>query len=146
MGVFTGDLVLLGAAVMWALYTVGARPLVEKYGSVPVTAWTLWVGTAGLVAIGAPSLAGQAWGAVEAEAWGGLLFSALFSIGLAYLIWYRGVERIGNTRTSVFSNLTPVVALLFGALWLGERPTAPALLGAALILGGIFLVRSDPGR
>jgi drug/metabolite transporter (DMT)-like permease len=145
-GVFTGDLIMLGAALMWALYTVGARPLVEKYGSVPVTAWTLWVGTVGLVTLGAPSLAAQEWGAVGVEAWGGLLFSALFSIGLAYLIWYRGVERIGNTRTSVFSNLTPVVALAFGALWLGERPSALALLGATLTLGGIFLVRTDPGR
>lgn len=144
--VFTGDLILLGAAVMWALYTVGSRPLVEKYGSVPVTAWTLWTGTLGLLAVGAPALVAQEWGRVGAEAWGGLLFSAVFSIGLSYLIWYRGVERIGNTRTAVFSNLTPVVALAFGALWLGERPGPLALLGAGVTLGGIVLVRTDPGR
>ena len=136
---------MLGGALAWSFYTVGARPLVEKYGSVRTTAWTMWVGTLGLVAFGTPSLAAQEWGAVGGEAWGGLLFSAILSIGLAYLIWYRGVERIGNTRTAIFSNLTPVVALVFGALWLGERPTPLALMGAALTLGGVLLVRADPG-
>ncbi|MDQ3388420.1 MAG: DMT family transporter [Gemmatimonadota bacterium] len=141
--IFTGDLILLGAAVCWALYTVGSYPLVERYGSVPVTAWTLWVGTVGLVIVGAPSLAAQDWGIVGPKEWGGLLFSAILSIGLSYLIWYRGVERIGNTRTAIFSNLTPIVALAFGALLLGERPSLLALIGAAVTIGGVLVVRTD---
>jgi drug/metabolite transporter (DMT)-like permease len=140
-----GTLLLLGACFAWALYTVGASPLVRRYGSVATTAWTMWTGTVGLVAIGAPGLARQGWGEVGAAAWGGLLFSAIFSIALAYLIWYRGVERIGNTRTAIFSNLTPVVALLAGALLLGERPSAAALAGVALTLAGVMIVRTDPG-
>lgn len=144
--VLAGDLILLGACLAWAVYTVGARPVVQKYGSVRTTAWTLWVGTLGLVAVGTPALARQDWGRVGPGAWGGLLFSAIMSIGLAYLIWYRGVEKIGNTRTSIFSNLTPLVALAFGALWLGERPGALALVGAAATLSGVLLVRADPGR
>jgi drug/metabolite transporter (DMT)-like permease len=74
-----------------------------------------------------------------------MLFSATFAIGLAYLIWYRGVERIGNTRTAIYSNLTPVVALLAGAVLLNERPSALALAGAALTLAGVMIVRTDPG-
>jgi drug/metabolite transporter (DMT)-like permease len=73
------------------------------------------------------------------------VFSATFAIGLAYLIWYRGVERIGNTRTAIFSNLTPVVALFAGVVLLNEKPAALALLGAALTLAGVMIVRTDPG-
>jgi drug/metabolite transporter (DMT)-like permease len=136
-----GDLIMVGAAVVWAAYTVGARPLIERYGSVQTTAWTLWVGAVGIFLIGVPSLLEQRWSAVGAAGWGGLLFSALFSIGLAYLIWYRGVERLGGARTAVFSNVTPVVALLTGALWLDERLTPLSVLGAALVIAGVMLVR-----
>ena len=140
-----GDAILVAASAAWALYTVGARPIVRHYGSVPTTAWTLWAGALGLSVVGAPSLAAQDWGAVPRAAWGGLVFSALFAIGLAYLIWYRGVERIGNTRTAIFSNLTPVVALAAGAMLLGEHPSALSIAGALLTIGGVWIVRSDPG-
>jgi drug/metabolite transporter (DMT)-like permease len=140
-----GDAILVTACIAWSAYTVGARPIVRRYGSVRTTAWTLWTGAVGLVAIGTPALLGQDWGSVGAEAWGALAFSATFAIGLAYLIWYRGVERLGNTRTAIFSNLTPVVALFAGVVLLNEKPSALALLGAALTLAGVMIVRTDPG-
>ncbi|HEU0079157.1 MAG TPA: EamA family transporter, partial [Longimicrobiaceae bacterium] len=140
-----GTLILVGASFAWAMYTVGARPIVRRYGSVRTTAWTLWIGAVGLIVLGTPSLLRQEWRTVGPAAWGGLVFSATFAIGLAYLIWYRGVERIGNTRTAIFSNLTPVVALFAGAVLLREQPSALALLGTALTLGGVMIVRTDPG-
>ena len=140
-----GDAILVTACIAWSVYTVGARPIVRRYGSVRTTAWTMWVGAAGLLVVGAPALGRAEWGTIPREAWGGLLFSAVFAIGLAYLIWYRGVERIGNTRTAIFSNLTPVAALFAGAFLLNERPGPLALLGAVLTIGGVMIVRTDPG-
>lgn len=140
-----GDAILVMACVAWSFYTVGSRPIVRRYGSVRTTAWTLWIGALGLVVLGTPALIGQDWGALDARSWGGMVFSATFAIGLAYLIWYHGVERIGNTRTAIFSNLTPVVALMAGAALLGEVPPPLALVGAALTLGGVMIVRTDPG-
>jgi len=141
-----GDLILVAAAVAWALYTVGSREMVRTYGSVRTTAWTMWVGTAALIPLGIPEIARLDWAGLDWRAWGGLLFSAVFAIGLAYLVWYRGVERLGNTRTSIFSNLTPVVAMIAAAVLLNERPSPWALLGAALTLTGVMIVRSDPGH
>lgn len=140
-----GNAILLGASAAWALYTVGASPVVRRYGSVATTAWTMWTGTVVLVLVGIPGMLRQEWGAVSGAAWGGLVFSGAFSIALAYLIWYRGVERIGNTRTAIFSNLTPVVALLAGALLLGESLGVVPVVGVALTLAGVMVVRSDPG-
>ncbi|CAN5264680.1 EamA family transporter [soil metagenome] len=138
----SGDLILVGATVVWAVYTVGLQPLIARYGSVRPTAWTLWVGATGLLLLGTPELLRQRWSDIDLVAWGGLLFSALLAIGLAYLLWYRGVERIGNTRTAVFSNVSPIVALLVASVWLGERPAPLQLAGVALVLGGVMLVRS----
>ncbi|HEX6747819.1 MAG TPA: EamA family transporter [Longimicrobium sp.] len=141
-----GDLILVFAAFAWAAYTVAARPMVRKYGAIRTTAWTMWTGAVGLVAIGSPGLLRQDWGRVTGLDWAAVVFSALFAIGLAYLIWYRGVEKIGNTRTAIFSNLSPVVAVACAALLLHERPSEWALAGAVLTLGGVMIVRSDPGH
>lgn len=139
-----GDLILIGAAAVWAIYTLGARPLIAVYGPIRTTAWTLWAGSVVLILAGIPSLLHQDWTVVGPAAWGGLFYSAIFSIGVAYLLWYRGVQQIGGARTAVFSNLTPVVAVGAGAFWLGERLTWLTLTGAVLVIGGVLLVRPRP--
>lgn len=136
-----GNLLIVLAAAFWALYTQGSRPLIRRYGAVRTTAWTLWTGAVIIFLMGIPSLIRQDWGAIDAVSWGGLVYSAFFSIGLAYLLWYRSVGRLGSSRTAIYSNLTPVVALAAGALWLGEAITPLSLLGAAMVIGGVMLVR-----
>jgi len=65
----------------------------------------------------------------------------VLAIGLAYLLWYRGVQLIGNSRTAAYSNLTPVVALAVAWVWLGEVPRLLQLGGAAVVLVGLTLAR-----
>ncbi len=137
-----GDLLVLGSAITWSVYSVGARDLTQKYGALAVTSWTLWVATPGLLAAGVPSLARMDPGSVSTLAWAGVAYAAILGIGIAYLLWNHGLQRIGSARTAVFSNLVPVVALITAAIWLGERPSALQLTGAVVITGGVWLTRS----
>lgn len=136
-----GDALMALAAVLWALYTVGSGRLVRKYGVVRMTAWTVWVGTPFLVAAGAPSIRAISWSAPPLWVWGGIVYAGLFAVGIAYLLWYRGLQRLGNSRTAIYQNLVPVAALLTAWLWLDEVPSVLQLGGAAVILGGISLAR-----
>jgi drug/metabolite transporter (DMT)-like permease len=136
-----GDALMVGATVAWALYTVGSRSLIQRYGSIPVTAWTLWIGAAGICAIGLPATLQTDLRAVHWTTWLAVVYAGALSIGLAYLLWYHGVRAIGNTRTSAYSNLTPVIALVVAWWWLDEVPSAGQLLGAAIIIGGVWLVQ-----
>ena len=136
-----GNLVMLGATLAWSVYTVGSRDLVARYGPVPFTAWTLWTGCAVLLMIGAPSLLRLDPGSVSPASWAGVVYAGALSIGVAYLIWYYAVSQLGNTRTSAFSNLTPVVALVSAWLVLGERPAAWQLVGAGVVLVGVLLAQ-----
>jgi drug/metabolite transporter (DMT)-like permease len=138
---FRGDILIIGAALTWSLYTVGSRGMVQKYGPIPVTAWTLWIGCIGLVAIGIPSLAGLPLRNVPTMAWAGVAYSGILAIGLAYILWYRGVEKIGSSRTAAYANLTPVIALVVAWAWLGEAPRVLQIAGAAVILVGLYLAR-----
>lgn len=139
-----GDLLMIGASISWAVYTVGSRSLIARYGPVQFTAWTLWTGAIGLTLIGLPAVLRTDLGDVSLNAWFGVLYAGALSIGVAYLIWYYGVRQIGNTRTAAFSNLVPVVALLAAWLHLGEVPSAGQLLGAGVILGGLTLAQVRP--
>jgi drug/metabolite transporter (DMT)-like permease len=143
-GAALGELLMIGASLSWAVYTVGSRPLIARYGSVAVTAWTLWAGTVGLVLIGLPDVFRTDFTRVTGGVWLAIIYAGALSVGVAYLIWYGGVRRIGNTRTGVFSNLTPAVALLVAWLWLGEVPTAGQLGGMAIIIAGVTLTQRRP--
>ena len=137
----TGDLAVLVAAAAWSVYTVGSVPLVHRYGVVPVTAATMWVGTAGLLIVSLPALVGQDWAAVHPISWLAVLYSGVFAIATAYFLWYFCVRQIGSTRTAVYTNFTPVVAIGIAWLTLGEVPTPLQLAGAGGILAGSVLVR-----
>ena len=136
-----GDLLILIASMLWAMYTVGGRKPVTRYGALRVTAWTLWVATPIIFLMGLPGLMRTDLRTITPEAWIGVTYAGLLGIGLAYLLWYRAVERIGNNRTAVYSNLVPVAALITAWIWLGEVPTTLQLIGAAVILVGLTLAR-----
>ncbi len=136
-----GDLTVLCAAVAWSAYTVGANPLVRRYGALPVTAVTMWVGGVGLLAASVPAFLAQDWSAVRPVSWLALIYSGAFAIALAYFIWYYSIHQIGTTRTAVYSNFIPVVALVIAWLALGELPTWLQIVGAAGIVAGTILVR-----
>lgn len=141
-GTLRGDLAVLVAAAAWSVYTVGSVPLVHRYGVVPVTAATMWVGTAGLLIASLPALVGQDWAVVHTISWLAVLYSGAFAIATAYFLWYFCVRQIGSTRTAVYTNFTPVVALLVAWLTLREVPTALQAAGAGGIIVGSILVRA----
>jgi len=137
----TGDLLTLCAALFWALYTVRARPLLERYSAVKVTAYSMASGTVMLLPLGAFDLLHQSWGSISFPAWAALAFSAIVSGGIAFTLWYDGVKKLGVARTSVYHYIVPFVAVAFAALFLGERITFTQVLGGVLTLTGVYLVQ-----
>jgi drug/metabolite transporter (DMT)-like permease len=135
-----GDLLLVGAAAVWAVYTVGARDPIRKYGSVRMTAWTVTVGSVFLLLIGLPDIVSME-NEITPLAWTAVVYAGFLGLGLSYLLWYRGVKVLGNTRTAAFGNLVPVFAILMAWPLLGEVPNLWQLGGAAVIIGGVSIVR-----
>ena len=143
-GDLRGDLLVLGSAVMWAAFTVFGRRAVKRHGALEVTAWTLWVGAPILFAIGVPELVRTDWSTVSVGSWAAVVYAGTLAVSVAYLLWYRAIQRIGQSRTSIYANLVPVVALLVAWAWLGEVPRAIQLIGAGVILGGVAIAWRAP--
>jgi drug/metabolite transporter (DMT)-like permease len=135
-----GDLLLVGSAAVWSIYTVGARDPIRVYGSVRVTAWTIWVGALILLVIGIPGILALD-ATVPPAAWASVVYAGFLGLGTAYLLWYRGVKVLGNTRTSAFGNLVPALVILVAWPVLGEAPNLWQLVGAAVILAAVHQVR-----
>ena len=136
-----GDLLILAAVLVWAFYTSLLKPYTHRLDGVQIAGWTLVGGVIPMLAIGAPALARTDWHAVTALTWGAIAYSGLMAMVLAYSFWYRGVRVLGSTRTAMFGNLQPIVAV--GVSWplLGEVPTIWQGVGAVAVMGGLLLTR-----
>lgn len=141
-----GDALLLVGVGCWAVYTVFSRPLLDRHSPLVVTGYSMAVGTALFLPVALSSLRALDWGSVAAGTWAALVTSAVLAINVAYLIWYTAVQRIGNTRTSMYSNMVPVAALAIAWISLNERIDWTKLAGAAAILSGVVLSRLAAGE
>ena len=141
-----GDAMLVGAVICWALYTIGARPLMARHSPVGITALSMLVGTLVYVPVCASALSRVPWGTVSAITWVKLVYSSFFAICVAYTIWYAAVREIGSARTSVYSNLLPIIAMITAYVWLHEPIGVAKMGGAAAVLAGIALTRLGQQR
>jgi drug/metabolite transporter (DMT)-like permease len=82
----------------------------------------------------------------SAAGWVGVIWLGALGTGVAYLLFYRLIARWGATRTTLVTYLIPVVAIVMGFVFLGERLRLVELIGAALIIGGVILVNAKGGQ
>jgi drug/metabolite transporter (DMT)-like permease len=157
-----GSVLVFAAALCWAVYTVYLQPYTRSVNGLHLSALTLAGGCVALLAAGARDLAATVWPASPLETarlaaadggvgagvvgffanpWGAVAYSGLLAIVAAYLLFYRGVRVLGATRTAMYSNLQPAVALFVAWATLGEVPSSVQALGALAILVGILLTR-----
>ena len=138
---FLGDVIILCAAISWGVYTILAKRFLKKYPSTQFTGVMSIVGMVFLLIIGLPNLLHVNWTGISLKGWGGIFYSGLLSIGLAYLIWNNSVSKIGAVRTAAYQNLVPVLGLVFGVVLLQEPLTLQQYSGSALVIVGIIFSR-----
>jgi len=141
-----GDLMMLVAVLCWSASTVGARPLLARHTPLVVTGYSMAIGTVLYLLFAWPAMRTIEWREVSARAWWAIALSAVFALCVAYMIWYTALQRIGNTRTSIYSNMVPVAAMIVAWLWLGEHLAASKLAGAAAVLIGVALTKVQPAE
>ena len=106
-----GDVLLVGASLTWAAYTVLGAPLVRKLGALEITTgaslWALPMMIPGTVL----ELAGGAHLALTGAGVLGALYLGVFATALAWWAWYRGLERLPAVTAAVFFLAQPVVGI-----------------------------------
>lgn len=137
-----GDALSLGAAVSFAAYGIVNRPLVAAYPPETYTAYTLLAGGIPLLLVTAPGALVQDWGRLSTAGWIGIVYMAIFPVYVAYMLWNWAIALRGVATATTFSLLVPVVSGGLSALIFKESFGPLKLLGAALVLAGLVVVRS----
>jgi drug/metabolite transporter (DMT)-like permease len=137
-----GSLLVFGGVLCWTVYTIFLQPYTKRIHVVQLSAITMVGGAVPLLIVSTPALIATDWAGVSLGGWLALFYASVVSMGVAYLFWYRGLRVLGPTRTAVYSNLQPIIALLVAWMFLNEIPTAFQAVGAATIVAGVFLTRT----
>lgn len=151
-GLDAGADAMLGAALiacgslLWALFSVLLQPLTVRAHPIHVSAITMASGALFLVIVAAPALSRLDATAVHPAEWGAVAYAGIGALVIAYLLFYRGVRVLGATRTAMYGNLQPLIAIAVAWIMLAERPTGWQAVGAACIMGGLLLSRTASSR
>jgi drug/metabolite transporter (DMT)-like permease len=138
---FVGDLLTLMSALMFGYYSVHSKKLLNYYPPMQLTTITMTIGGVGLMIAGLPWIINLNFSGVSNLAYGGTVYSGLFSIGVAFLIWNYGLKQVGAVRTATYQNLVPVLGLILGFIVLGEKLGLIQYLGSAVVITGIIQTR-----
>jgi drug/metabolite transporter (DMT)-like permease len=135
----TGALLVLGAAVSYAIYLLGSGELVRRIGSLRLVSYAMCVSSA--ACIGQFFVLRPAGLLVQpAEVYALSLVNGVFCTILPVFMTMVAVQRIGAATASQAGMIGPVSTLFLGALVLGEPITAVQLGGTGLVFAGIYLL------
>jgi len=135
-----GDLLTVGAAITWGVWTILAAPILQRRGTLAGTFWITLTGTLGLVPFAVPGVLGQDW-RLPWWAFVGVIYAGAAGGALGSLLWYAAVRRLGAARTAIYANMESFFAVLAAALLLGERVAVTSLVGGAAVVAGVLLTR-----
>lgn len=136
-----GNLLITSAAMLWASGTVISGPLLKQISPLRLAFFSSLLTTPIHLAIVRNKLADALLEFAEPGVLWALIFSGIFSTGIAYATWHVGVRRLGGSHASIYQNVVTLVAVLGGWLALSEPLLLSQIFGGALMICGLLLMR-----
>ena len=140
---FIGNLILIGAALTWALYSVLVRKFTQDTDVLLFTMIAFIGGLPVTVPVGAWEMSTIGLGEITPAVIGGVLFIGIISTALAMFLWNSAFAFVDASLASLTFFAQPVVGTLLGAFFLGEKITPLFILGGLLIGTGIIVASRE---
>jgi drug/metabolite transporter (DMT)-like permease len=145
-GAWRGDLLMVGAALCMAFYSIWSKPVIRRSGPIPFTTLAMAAGATVLVIL---SRLHGSFAPVEAfgpPQWVAVLYLGAFGSALTFYLWSFALERTTPTRVAISVTVNPVVASLVGATLLGEPLRWNLLAGIVTVFIGIWIATGKSRR
>jgi len=136
-GSVLGYVYMAGAALCWVVYSLLTRPLFARCSRIYIVFWQNMAGFLFFVPFSIKEI--NSWGTPDLGVLLHLAFLGVFCSALGYWLYARSLEVLGMSVSAVFINLIPVVTVISGFFIMGDRLTFLQWVGAALVIGGVYL-------
>ena len=133
-----GELLICGCVASWVAYSLIGKSVMGSLSPLAAVCYSSVIGTIflGLASIFKGNLGTMgAWSMID---WFSLFYLGFFGTVLGFLWYYEGIREIGPMKASVFINFVPISAIIFAWLILDEPVTVSLLIGAALVISGVY--------
>ena len=136
-----GCIFIILSAFCWAIYSIVGKRLLDKYDPFTVTTYAFVLGTIFFLPVVLPDITDVIQG-VSFNGWMAILYLALICSVFGYVAWYYALSRLEAGRAAVFLNLIPLFTIVI-SFFTGEIPTFIFLIGAILIIYGVYLTQKS---
>ena len=127
------------APLCWAIYTILGKPLVARYPPLLVVGGAMMAAVIPLLFLVRGSLIAKL-PTLPPSVWLSIAFLSLACTVFAFVIWFRALQRMEASRAASFVYLVPLFGVSFSKLLLDEPITLVLVIGAALLIGGVYLI------
>lgn len=141
-----GDLMVILALVFESFFTVRGKSLLVKHSPLLVTAAAIVGSTVFWIPMAGFDLAANGWHAVSWQGWLGLLWLALMSTVVAYLAWFKGLEKVAGSNAATILFIQPLLGTTLAILLLGEQLLPTTIIGGALILVSVYVISRQENK
>ncbi|AEA46170.1 DMT family transporter [Archaeoglobus veneficus] len=134
-----GDVLMVFDGLLWAIYTVLGKRLLEKYGAGALTAYAFAAGTFLLLPFALYEGIEDIF-SLTPQAWASLLYLSVLCSVFAYVVWYAALSHMDATEVAVFVYLVPLFTAIMAVFLLGEEITPFIAVGGVLTIAGVYMV------
>lgn len=135
-----GDVFFVLSQVLLSLYFVLSQKILDRYSALELSTYASIIGALAFLPFifyehpwTNPTLH------VSIYAWFAIGFLGLVGSTMGNLFWIKGIEIVGANRAGIFQNIIPICTMFLSVIFLGEKITLPNILGAIIVILGVYL-------
>jgi drug/metabolite transporter (DMT)-like permease len=142
-GAWRGELIMTGAVLCMAFYTVWSRPFMQRSSALGFLTVGMGAGAVALVVVGSLTGSVAALGNLNAPQWTAGIYLGVVGGALAFILWVMALERATPTRVASTMTVNPVAAGLLATYLVGEPITLNLFFGLIAVFAGIWIATTE---
>jgi drug/metabolite transporter (DMT)-like permease len=140
-GSLYGDILVFFSIVLWGLFTVFGKEMIEKTGVLETTALVTFIGFFSMIPLSAYEVHGTLfeWQQITTKAWLAMIFLGVTCSFIATILYFTALKKMESQQVGVFLYTIPPMTSILSSYWLGEVIGVSLVAGSILVLTGVWL-------